>query len=195
MSITHIDNIGIPKHKKHLRFLSSGTKLFYNLWVKRFFDIRREAQSFYADFSIWPPPPLRAAPVAHTFVWPRPGLNLNFFIRPANSTNWLFSNPPKSSAHASGAWRHSYPLAILLPGIFVLTYVNDTSSLLARQHLRSSLHLTKPCAKRKVLSLTKPKGRIYKTKSHSHYITIQLMTNMLLTPESFFNLIHYKCNR
>ena len=33
------------------------------------------------------------------------------------------------------------------------------------------LHLTNPCAKRKVLSLTKPKGKIYKTKSLGHYIT------------------------
>ena len=34
------------------------------------------------------------------------------------------------------------------------------------------LHLTNPCTKRKVLSLTKPKGRIYETKSLGHYITI-----------------------
>ena len=34
------------------------------------------------------------------------------------------------------------------------------------------LHLTDPCAKRKVLRLTKPKGKIYKTKSLGHYITI-----------------------
>ena len=33
------------------------------------------------------------------------------------------------------------------------------------------LHLTNPCAKRKVLSLTKPKGKIYKTQSLGHYIT------------------------
>ncbi len=33
------------------------------------------------------------------------------------------------------------------------------------------LHLTNPCAKRKVLSLTKPKGKKYKTKSRGHYIT------------------------
>ena len=31
-----------------------------------------------------------------------------------------------------------------------------------------------PCAWRKVLSLTKPKGKIYKTKSVCHYITSQL---------------------
>ena len=30
MSITHIDNIGLPKHEKHLGLLSSGTKLFFN---------------------------------------------------------------------------------------------------------------------------------------------------------------------
>ena len=36
-----------------------------------------------------------------------------------------------------------------------------------------SLRLTNPCAKRKVLSLTKPKGRIYNTKSLGHYITLR----------------------
>ena len=34
------------------------------------------------------------------------------------------------------------------------------------------LHLTNPCAKWKFLSLTKPKGKIYKTKSRGHYITV-----------------------
>ena len=33
------------------------------------------------------------------------------------------------------------------------------------------LHLTNPYAKRKVLSLTKPNGKIYKTKSLGNYIT------------------------
>ena len=59
----------------------------------------------------------------------------------------------------------------LLSAIFTLTSVNDTSSPHARQHLCSSLHPTNPCTKRKVLGLTKPKGRIYKTKSHGYYIT------------------------
>ena len=36
------------------------------------------------------------------------------------------------------------------------------------------LHLTNPCAKRKVLSLTKPKSKIYKTKSLGHYFTISM---------------------
>ena len=69
----------------------------------------------------------------------------------------------------------SHPLS----GIFILTSVNDTSSPHARQHLCSSLHLTNPYAKRKVLSLTKPKGRIYKTKSLGHYITSVLGTTAM----------------
>ena len=36
------------------------------------------------------------------------------------------------------------------------------------------LHLTNPCAKWKVLSLTKPEGKIYKTKSLGYYITVLL---------------------
>ena len=59
-----------------------------------------------------------------------------------------------------------------LSGIFILTSLNDTSSPHAREHQRSCLHLTNPCAKRKVLSLTKPEGKIYKTKSLCNYIML-----------------------
>ena len=51
----------------------------------------------------------------------------------------------------------------------------------ARQHMHSSLQLTNPCAKRKVLSLTNPKSKIYKTKSHSHYITLLPHLSLSLT--------------
>ena len=43
------------------------------------------------------------------------------------------------------------------------------------------VHLTNPCTKRKVLSLTKPKGKIYKTKSLSNYI----ITSTKLEPSSY----------
>ena len=46
-----------------------------------------------------------------------------------------------------------------------------TCPLHACEHLHSCLHLTNLCAKWKVLSLTKPEGKIYKTKFLSHYIT------------------------
>ena len=82
-----------------------------------------------------------------------------------------FSQIPKSSAHASGHDVIQLPSPISYLGIFILTSVNDASSSHAREHLRSCLHLTNPCAKWKVLSLTKPKGQIYKTKSLGNYIT------------------------
>ena len=40
-------------------------------------------------------------------------------------------------------------------------------------HPPRTLHRTNPCAKRKVLSLTKPKGKIYKMKSPGHYIIVR----------------------
>ena len=52
-------------------------------------------------------------------------------------------------------------------------HVLKTSAPHVREHLRPCLPLTNPCTKRKVLSLTKPKGKIYKTKSLGHYITLQ----------------------
>ena len=138
-----IYNIGIPKHNKHLRLLSLDTKLFYYLWVKRFFDIRREIQSFYAGFSIYPKP----RDTRHKATASKG--KSTFLFRPQNSTNWLFSNPPKSSAQASGAWRHSHP-----PGSnSIWDFYCDISEwhvCSAREHLRSCLHLTNPC--------TEPKG-------------------------------------
>ena len=93
-----------------------------------------------------------------------------FFFGGKNSTNWLFSNlSPRFWCMTS----FTSPGRISLSEIFILTSLNDTSSPCAREHLRSCLHLTNQCAKRKVLSLTKPKGKIYKTKSLDHYITIR----------------------
>ena len=56
-----------------------------------------------------------------------------------------------------------------LSGVSIVTSLNDTSAPRARERQRLWLHLTNPYAKRKVLSLTKPKGKIYKTKSLSLY--------------------------
>ena len=77
------------------------------------------------------------------------------------------------SAHASGAWRH--------PNTLVSIPIWDFYFDISEWHILSArtwtpalmLHLTNPCAKQKVLSLTKPKGKIYKTKSLGNYITLQ----------------------
>ena len=75
------------------------------------------------------------------------------------------------SAHASGAWRH--------PNTLVPIPIRDFYFDISEWHILSvrtwtpalMLHLTNPRTKRKVLILTKPKGKIYKTKSLRHYIT------------------------
>ena len=51
------------------------------------------------------------------------------------------------------------------------------------------LHLPNPCAKRKVLSLTKPKGKIYKTKSLHNYITWALFCTI-----KWFQVLLYNCS-
>ena len=86
--------------------------------------------------------------------------SLTFFSNPQNPLRTL---PVYDVIHI--------PRSHFLSGVSIVTSLNDTSAPCAREHLRSCLHLTNPCAKRKVLNLTKPKGKIYKTKSLSHYIT------------------------
>ena len=94
------------------------------------------------------------------------------FLRGRNSTNWLFFKSPKSSAHACGTWRHSHPAVTFSIWCFYFD-ISEWHILSARAWTPAlMLHLTIPCAKREILSLTKPKGKIYKTKSLGHYITL-----------------------
>ena len=80
----------------------------------------------------------------------------------------------KISAHASDALRHPHPL-VLIPIWDFYFDISEWHILSARAWTPVlMLPLTNPCAKRKVLILTKPKGKIYKTKSLSNYITIGL---------------------
>ena len=79
----HTDNIGIPKHKKNkntLRLLSSGTKLFITFALKVIRHKESDTQSFYADFSICPPPS-RAAPRRKLLVWSRRAPKVNRHVR------------------------------------------------------------------------------------------------------------------
>ena len=126
---------------------------------------KREAQSFYDDFFICPKP--RAAPAAR----PRQAPKFNLLLQRQKLDSDFFSNPQNPlrtlPVHDVIHILRSY----FLSGVSIVTSLNDTSAPHAREHLRSYLHLTNPCAKRKVLSLAKPKGKIYKTKSLGHYIT------------------------
>ena len=125
---------------------------------------KREAQSFYDDFSIRRKP--RATPAAR----PRRALKVNRLLRTLKLHSLTFLKSQKSSAYASGAWRHSHPAVIFSIWDFYFD-IFEWHILPARAWTPAlMLHRTNPGAKRKVLSLTKPKGKIYKTKSLGHYI-------------------------
>ena len=85
--------------------------------------------------------------------------------------NWLSS---KSSARASGAWRHSHPQVTIFYLGFLFWHLWMTHPPCVRINTCAQVctYLTHVLSQ-KVLSLTKPKGKIYKTKSLGHYITNQ----------------------
>ena len=78
-----------------------------------------------------------------------PALNLDSLVRHQELKSLLFVKSQKSSTDASGAWRHSHPLV----SISIWDFYFDISE----------WH---------ILILTKPKGKIYKTKSLRNYITV-----------------------
>ena len=89
--------------------------------------MKRDAQSFYDDFSIYPPQHVWHPPQGH---WPGFGEQAKANRLLPNSTNWLFPKSPKSS-RASGAWRHPHSLAPF-PIWAIVTSLSDTSTLPAR---------------------------------------------------------------
>ena len=83
------------------------------------------------------------------------------------------------SAHTSSAWRHPNTLARIPIWDFYFD-ISEWHNLSAGSWTPALMsHLTKPCAKRKVISLSKPKGKIYKTKPLCNYITVQNQPNIL----------------
>ena len=124
---------GAVRFTRHVGLTLSHRFIFITFEYKGFDIRKRDAQSFYDDFSICPPPS-RAAPVAQKFVWSQRTPKVNPSRSESSSQlNWLSSKSSKSSARASGAWRHSHSqVTIFLSGISILRSVNVTSS----QHAR-----------------------------------------------------------
>ena len=166
----HIDNIGIPKHKKLLRLLSSRTKHFITFELKVIRHKESDTQSFYADFSICAPTSTTCGTPPQTTGLISASHESQPFSSDAKTQQTDFSQIPKILRARFRCMTSFTP-----PGhIFIRDFYFDISKwhiLLARAWTTAlMLHLTNPCAKRKVLSLTKPKGKIYKTKSLGHYI-------------------------
>ena len=154
----HIYNIGIPKHEKHLRLLSSGTKLFITFELKSF-STQRERYTWLFHL-----PQTTCAPDTMS----RQARE----SQPSSSDNKTqLTDFSQISAHASGHDVIHIPRSYFPIWGFYFD-ISELHILPARASTPAlKLHLNNPCAKRKVLSLTKPKGKIYKTKSLGHYIT------------------------
>ena len=125
----------------------------------------RERESFYADcFYIVSSQPNQRAQIRG----PRPALNVDSSVR-RQELNWLLflkSQPTllvRDVTHILGSQNSIWNFHFDIPVWHILSARAWTPALM--------LHLTNSCAKRKVLILNKPKGKIYKTKSLRNYIT------------------------
>ena len=115
-----------PKTRNWFRY-----ETFITFELKVIWHEERETQSFYADcfYIVSSQPNQRAVPVAHKVVWPRPGLNLNSFVRRQELNSLLFlKSQPTLLVHdvIHILWSQ------FLSGIFILTSLNNTR---AREHL------------------------------------------------------------
>ena len=130
-----------------------------------------DTQSFYADFSICPPPTTHGTPLQTTgLISAIPESQQSSSDAKTQLTD--FSQIPKILRA-----RFRCMMSFTSPG---LISISDFCFDISEWHILPvrawttalMLHLTNPCDKRKVFSLTKPKGKIYKTKSLGHYITL-----------------------
>ena len=71
-------------------------------------------------------------------------------------------------------WCHSRPWSHFLSGFFYCDISDCHIHPVCENTCAQCVHLTNPCTKQKVLSQTKPKGKIYKMKSLCNYITQKL---------------------
>ena len=120
---------------------------------------------------------------------PRRAPKVNRLLRTLKLNSLIFLKSPKSSAHTSGAWRHSHPPVTISIWDFYFD-IREWHILPAHAWTHAlMLHQTNTCAKRNVLSLTKSKGKIYKTKSLGYYITqipLRNQQTIVLSRDFFF---------
>ena len=125
--------------------IGSGTKLFITFLSLRFFGMRRERDtvSFYADFSIWPPPQITG--LASASSESRPSCS------EFKSQLTAFFQIPKYSARRFRAWRYSRPRSHDPIWGFYCDICDCRIHPRARVNTCTQcVHLTNPC--------TKPKG-------------------------------------
>ena len=170
--------IRIPKYEKHFLVQVQNFLLPLNLKILP----HKERGTIFLCW-LFHLPPSCAAPVAHIFVWPlrAPKVDPSRSESSFQLHKLTFSKFPKSSACASDAWRHSHPLVNISIWDFLFWHLWTTSPPRVRVNTCAQVctKLTHELSL-KVLSLTKPKGKIYKTKSLGYYITYEHFTGYLM---------------
>ena len=152
--------------------IGSGTK-FYNLWVKGYSTWGERDTIFLCWLLLHrqlSTQPTRGARSAQSRLASHRSESQLFRSEAGTQLTDFFSNP-QILCLRSGSWRHSHPLVLITIRDFYFN-ISEWHILSARAWTPAlMLYLTNPCAKRNVLILTKPKDKIYKTKSLRHYIT------------------------
>ena len=148
--------------------IGSGTKLYY-LWVKGYSIWGERHTIFLCWLLLHLPQTTCGTPSANNWSGLGGTWKSTFPFERRNSTN-CFSQIPQILC-ASGYDVIHLPRFHFLSGNFYFGICEW--HILAARALTPALmlHLTNPCTKRKVLLLTKPKGKIYKTRSPRNYIT------------------------
>ena len=166
-TFTNVHKHRNPKNTKHLRLsFGSGTKLVITFLSLRFFDTRRERHNFFLCW-LFHLNPTTCGTHCKLLVWPR-------------IPSSRFESQLSRSAFQSQLTAFFQIPQILSASGHDIIHVHGPISYLWLSHPPSArvdtcaqcVHLTNSFTKRKVLSLTKPKGRIYKTKSLCNYITL-----------------------
>ena len=177
---TDVWNRHIESKIHNIHEIGSGAKLYY-LWIKGYSTWGERDTIFLCwrllHLQLSTQPTCGACSAQIRLASPRSESRLS---RSEAGTQLIaFSQIPKSSAHASGPWRHSHSLVPIPIWDFYLD-ISEWHILFACTWKPAlMLHLTNPCTKRKVLILTKPKGKIYKMKSLCHYITWIILGKVL----------------
>ena len=143
--------------------IGSGKKLLLTFLSLRFFDMRRVRHNFFLCW-LFHLTPTRCGPRPQTTGLASASSENRLSSSSVESQQTVFSNSPNRQPRFR-AWRHSSSQSHFLSRVFTVISLIVTSPRARAQFV----HLT--CTKRKVLSLTKPKGKIYKTKFLRNYIT------------------------
>ena len=127
----------------------------------------RDRHSFYSGFSICTPQHVWRPLQGHCEL-----AKVTLLLRTTRLNSWLFSKSPKSSARSFTSSGQIFSLRFLFWDLWT-THPPCARVNTCAQGCTKLTHVLS----RKVLSLTKPKDKIYKTKSLGHYITLSRLFN------------------